>query len=176
MSTLAISMAMCVSGRWPATIAASAWGIDNFVPMSGIWAIRPREGERVPPPLSQVLFEREGLEGDDVRCVLRLVGGKSKDAWTGMIRGARTVIVHDFDETDYRIKVARIEHGMAPDWRRPAIRIVDTLDIARSLLGTEARVSLSEAAKAITGRELAGIDALVGIFNTPEAAKVIRAA
>lgn len=175
MSTMALSLTMCASGYWPETISAAAWGFDN-VPVLRVEAmVRPKDGERT-TTINQRLAERDGLEGDDVRCILRMVGGKTKDQWTGLIRGATVLIVHDLDETHRRITVTREAFGMAAEWRRPAIRTFDTLHAARKLLRTEADVTLPEAAKAITGRDLTGVEALIAIFNRPDAAQAMREA
>jgi molybdopterin biosynthesis enzyme MoaB len=41
---------------------------------------------------------------------------------------------------------------------------------------TESFVSLPDAAKAIAGRDLSGVEALVAIFNTPDAAQAMQEA
>lgn len=175
MSTLAIHVVTTRSGAWPEKISAAAWGIDNAEILRVEALIRPRDGERTSETMQRIA-ESEGLEGDDVKCALRLIGGMSQGKWTGLMKGARLLIVHDYAETDRCIRLSRSMFGMAEEWRRPALRVIDTLDIARTLIGTEAKVSLAEAAKAITGRDLRGCDALIGLFNRPEAADVVRAA
>jgi hypothetical protein len=175
MSTLAIHVSMCRSGFWPEKISAAAWGIDNAELLRAEVIVRPRDGERT-TVIPQLIAEREGMADADVWCALRLIGGTAKGKWTGLMSGARFLVVHDFEETDRRIRMARELFKHEPDWRRPATTVWDTLTAARTILRTEERLSLSDAAKAITGRDVAGVDALLAIFNTPEAVMAMRAA
>jgi hypothetical protein len=175
MATMAVHITMTRSGFWPEHISAAAWGMDNAVLIRTEVLVRPRDGEKtITTP--QAVADRDGMEGDDVRCALRLIGGRSKDAWTGMVKVSRMLIVHGIDETDRCIKLARAEFGMSPEWRRPAMRLIDTLQITRTLMGVDRFVPADEAAMEFTGQPARGVEALVAIFNHPEAARVWRAA
>jgi hypothetical protein len=175
MSIMAVHLTMTRSGRWPERIGAGAWGINNTALMALDILVRPREGEMT-TSVSQAVAERSGLELHDVRCALRLIGGRSADEWTGMVKVSTLLICHDLDATSARMASVRETFGMSPVWRRPAMRVADTQEAARILLGRDGTIPLDEAAREITGKPLTGVEALVAIYNTPEAARVWRAA
>lgn len=171
MTTMAVHVQMCRSGYWPERVSAAGWGFDNVLRTRADVLVRPTEGERtVETP--QALAEREGMEGDDVRCVLRLVGGQTKGAWTGLVRVSRFLVLHDVDETDRRLRIAREAFGMSPEWRRPAMLPHDTARAAAAVMGRAGLPSLAEATEAILGRRMTDVDGVVALFNQPDINRV----
>jgi len=175
MTTMALIVSMTRSGFWPEKVIATAWGFDNVIRLRMECLVRPIDGERT-SETPQALAERDGMEGDDVRCALRLIGGRTRDEWTGMVRVSRHIVVHGLEETDRRMRIAREAFGMSPDWRRPAMQPIDTAALAMTAMGLDRPPSLEDATAALVGSRMSGIDGIVALVNAPALAKLRRAA
>lgn len=180
MTMMVVTATLCQSGRWPETVGARMWGLDGWMPSWAGCIVRPHEGERT-TTIPQAVAERYGSEGYDVKCVFRLIGGQTleRDAagelrmvWTGMVKVCRTLIAHDVDETDRRLRIAREAFGMSPEWRRPAMLPHDTARAAAAVMGRADLPSLAEATETILGRRMTDVDGVVALFNQADINRV----
>lgn len=170
MTTMALHVLMAPDGIHPERIEACGWGIDNVIRTRAEVLVRP-SGWRV-ASLPQAVAERSGMDGDDVRCVLRIVGGLSKGTWTGLAATSSLIIVHGAEAADRGLTISRTMFGMDPTWRRTSTRIADTAVEAAKVLGlTDREPSLAEATERLLGKRMGGVEAIVALFNHADVAR-----
>jgi hypothetical protein len=172
MGTLAIHLSLARDGQHVERIEAAGWGVDMVVRARVECLIRP-DGWRT-ENVSQAIAEREGLEGDDVRCALRLIGGQTLKGWTGLANSTSLVIMHGEREQSDALTRLREEYGMKGIWRRNGLRVIDTRHLTALALGTTRPMTLEHATKEIVGRPISGVDGILALINTPKVGEQFR--